>query len=208
MSKASHNNSPWLAQISIPETFKVLSSSESTDVCVVGAGISGAMTAYFTLKNTNLNVCLLEGHRIAHGATGHNAGQVASYFERPFSSIVDEFGLDMAGEAQKNILDSWNLIDAIYSDLSIVTPKVDFIGYAGFTNLEKVNVHLRNNYLRIQAGIDSPITTLVANHIDKKLIDSKYLSMVEFVNAEEIKKLLEYTIKEKYLKCAFSNFNR
>ena len=24
----------------------------------------------------------------------------------------------------------------------------------------------------------------------------------------EIKKLLEYTIKEKYLKCAFSNFNR
>lgn len=191
MNKSNHNNSPWLSQLKSDRPFNVISNSEYADICIVGGGIAGMMTAFFTLKYTNKTICLLEGHRIAHGATGHNAGQIASYFERPFSSIVDEFGLDMAGEAQKNILIAWNLIDEIYNDLSIQTPKVEFIGYAGFTNINDINNHLHNNYLRIKCGITQPLPTLISNTVDTKMIHSEFLPLVEFVENSELKKKLE-----------------
>ena len=63
---------------------------------VAGAGIAGIATAFFTLKYTDKNVTLLERYKLAHGATGHNAGQVTSYFESGFASMAEEFGLDMA----------------------------------------------------------------------------------------------------------------
>jgi glycine/D-amino acid oxidase-like deaminating enzyme len=49
------------------------------------------MTAYMLLMHTSHKVTLIEAKRLAHGATGHNAGQVAAYFEKPFDEIVEEY---------------------------------------------------------------------------------------------------------------------
>jgi glycine/D-amino acid oxidase-like deaminating enzyme len=43
-------------------------------------------------------VTLLESYKIAHGATGHNAGQIVPYFEKPFIEIVEDYGITMANQ--------------------------------------------------------------------------------------------------------------
>lgn len=45
-----------------------------------------------------MSISLVEAKKIAHGATGHNAGQVVLYFEKPFQDIVKEYGIKQAIE--------------------------------------------------------------------------------------------------------------
>ena len=66
------------------------------DVAIIGAGIAGVATAFFVLRSTSSSVLLIERDRVARGATGRNAGQLTTYFERPLYDIADEFG-DRAG---------------------------------------------------------------------------------------------------------------
>jgi aspartate oxidase len=118
------NNSPWLHNLITDRKIKTLDSDLEKEVAIVGAGIAGVSTAFFTLKYTNKNVVLLERYKVAHGATGHNAGQVVSYFERGFASLVEEFGSELAGKGQKDIEDAWILLDEMYTDA-----KMDMLVY-------------------------------------------------------------------------------
>lgn len=144
--------SPWLEQLKSRSAIR-LDGSHHTDVAVVGAGIAGVTTAYFLLKRTWKRVALIEGDRVAHGATGHNAGQMVSYFERPFTDIASEFGLEMAAEGQKSVESAWDLLDDIRHDLRLETPYLTFTGYAGCVDLEELIVHLRNNEKKRRAGL-------------------------------------------------------
>ena len=67
------------------------------DVVIVGAGIAGVATAFFTLRDTARRVLLVERDRVGRGATGRNAGQLTTYFERPLCDIADEFGVRAGG---------------------------------------------------------------------------------------------------------------
>ncbi|MEK7148249.1 MAG: FAD-binding oxidoreductase, partial [Patescibacteria group bacterium] len=81
------NNSPWLHQLRKDREPTKLIGDIKTDVAIVGGGIAGVSTAFFILRNTDKKVILLEGNRIGHGATGHNAGQIVSFFSRPFHDL-------------------------------------------------------------------------------------------------------------------------
>src|SRR5205823_1949778 len=97
------NRSPWLAQLGPDEPPRPLRSDRTVDVVVVGAGIAGIATAFFVLRSTGSSVMLVERDRVARGATGHNAGQLTTYFERPLSDIADEFGWRLAADAHRHI---------------------------------------------------------------------------------------------------------
>ena len=72
--------SPWLAQLADDGPVEPLEADTSADVAVVGAGIAGVATAFFILRGTSHSVLLIERDRVARGATGRNAGQLATYF--------------------------------------------------------------------------------------------------------------------------------
>jgi len=147
------NNSPWIHQLNHERETKRLKEDLVTDVVIVGAGIAGISTAFYTLKNTSKSVVLVEGYKLAHGATGHNAGQVVSYFEKPFKEIVDEFGLDLACQGQIEVNSAWGLIDEIYTDAGLDIPLSRFIGYEGLSTKEQVLEHLESDYLKRKGGI-------------------------------------------------------
>jgi glycine/D-amino acid oxidase-like deaminating enzyme len=63
---------------------------------IVGAGIAGLAVAFFTLRDTDQSVLLVERDRVGRGATGRIAGQLSTYFERPLCAIADEFGIRLA----------------------------------------------------------------------------------------------------------------
>lgn len=153
-----HFLSPWLTQLRQERPHFQLHEDASCDIAVVGAGIAGVSTAYFLLKQTSSNVLLIDAGRIAHGATGHNAGQVVSYFERPFADIARAFGVDMAVQGQVAVESAWGLIEDIIEECHLRTPLTDCTGYAGFSAPGQIIEHLEEQHLRAAAGLkDKPM---------------------------------------------------
>ncbi len=150
-----YNHSPWLEQLHGDRPDNRLKADKYTDIAVVGAGIAGISTAYFLLKHTWKRVTLIEADKVAHGATGHNAGQLVSYFERSFTDIAEEFGLDMAADGHRAVQSSWERLEDIYRDLKLTTPYQTFTGYAGCRDLEELLVHLQDNEQQLAAGLEA-----------------------------------------------------
>lgn len=167
-----------------------------TDVVVVGGGIAGVTTAFFTLRDTDKRVVLIEADKIAHGATGYNAGQITSYFERPLSELVDEFGLELAIDGQKAVESGWMLIDEIVAEASLQTPVYRFTGYAGLTSLEQVQQHLRNNRYRLMGGLQAEGVLVAEEWTERAGIGSEYSDLYTLVPEVDLRNLLETTNTE------------
>lgn len=190
------NNSPWLHQLSRTRPVAKISGKHSTDVAIIGGGIAGVSTAYYALKNTNQQVTLIESGKIAHGATGHNGGFLATYFERSFASIIEEFGLHKAAEGQKAVDSAWELLTEIRETTNMQTPVWEFTGYAACATLEELVVHLHNNTLRKKAGL-TPLEILVSDSTPRLgEIPAQYKHMYKLVPHEKIIALSETTDSE------------
>jgi len=187
------NDSPWIKQLKTNRPTKKLESHAKTDVVVVGGGIAGVTTAYFILKNTNFKVTMLEATKVAHGATGHNAGQVVSYFERQISKIAEEFGDKLATEAQEDILSAWLLTEEIFKDAKLESPFYQFTGYAGMSDFDEIMIHAKNSFMFRSASLLSE-SLLVAEESDvAKRIPKEYRDLCTFMPHKDILALLETT---------------
>ena len=185
------NHSPWIAQLNKERQVQSIQKDIQTDVVVVGGGIAGIATAFFLLTRTKERVTLIEASQVAHGATGHNAGQVTSYFERGFASMVSEFGLDLARDGQKSIEDAWVLLDEIYTTIKSSIPFSRFVGHAGLSTEAQVLLHLENNFQRVQAGL-VPEQFIIANHVPfLGRIPEKYNPLYRVVSHDKILSLIE-----------------
>jgi len=185
------NQSPWLYQLRKERPTEFLSKDVRADVAIIGAGIAGIATAFFTLRDTEKSVIMVERHKLAHGATGHNAGQVVSYFERGLKSLTEEFGLMMAAEGQKNIIDAWLLLDEMYLQAKLTIPFSRFMGHAGLVSFEQVLLHLTNNALKRQSGLatEEILISDVADFLDD--IPKEFVNLYALAPQEKILKLLE-----------------
>ena len=147
------NKSPWVEQLKKNYVSEKLAKDLKTDVLVIGAGISGVTTSYFILKNSDLNVTLVEAKELASGASGHNAGQMVSYFEKQIYNMVKDFGFELAVDAQKDINSSWYLVEQIFQDTGITTKVNIFTGYAGIQSFDHLLLCLQNIQIYKKAGL-------------------------------------------------------
>lgn len=184
------NLSPWIHQLHHERPTVQLARTHETDIAIVGAGIAGVSTAYFLLTQTNKKVTILEGYKIAHGATGHNAGQVAPYFEKPFSEMVEEYGIKLAGQAQKDIIAARELLKKMHKTIRAKTPLVLFKGYAGCSSVEQILVHLHNKELRKKAGINMENIFIVNDKEVLSHIAHKYKPLYSTISKKKILSLL------------------
>lgn len=184
-------NSPWLHQLKRTRAVDKLFSDLRTDVAVVGAGIAGIMTAYFILKYTSKEVALIEAGRVAHGATGHNAGQIVFEFEREFYELVEDYGLELAADAERLVRNAWILLEEIYRDANLTTPMSSFMGYNGYATVGRIVEEMKNNALRLEAGLQiSPI--YISDKAEGiKDIPSEYKHLYSLVPHENLLALLE-----------------
>jgi glycine/D-amino acid oxidase-like deaminating enzyme len=191
------NSSPWIYQLDKERVVKKIHEDVSTDVVVVGGGIAGISTAFFILKYTGKKVVLCDRSKIGHGATGHNAGQIVSYFERPFKSLVEEFGLEMASRAQKEVEESWQLLDEMYTDSGLTIPVSRFEGHMGIRTHEQLSVYLEDTKLRKDGGLkaEKMKIALELSDVYQELLE-KYRGLYEHVPHSEILDLLETENKE------------
>lgn len=185
------NGSPWLAQLKRARPELRLEQDLEVETAVLGGGIAGVVTSYFLLRDTDASVLLVEGGKIAHGATGHNAGQIVSYFERPFQSIVKEFGLEKAAHAQKSIDGAWFLLEGLLRDTNIRTPLTRVTGYVGISNLETMLSFCEDIRLKRKAGIFSEDLFISDEASIRDRIPAEYRSCVTVIAKADIKQLLE-----------------
>jgi glycine/D-amino acid oxidase-like deaminating enzyme len=185
------NYSPWLYQLRTDRVSQKLERDETTDVAIIGAGIAGVATAFFTLKYTDKKILMLERYKLAHGATGHNAGQVVSYFERGFASLVDEFGIECAAKGQQAIEDAWGLLDEMYTDAGLNIPFSRFLGHAGLSSFEQVLLHLKNNYWRKKAGLNTERIWISDRADFLPDMPAEYAGLYEVVPQKNVLELLE-----------------
>ncbi|MDB5204423.1 MAG: hypothetical protein JWP09_451 [Candidatus Taylorbacteria bacterium] len=185
------NISPWLYQLKRTRPVDIISGDLTTDIVVVGGGISGIMTAYFLLKHTNREITLVEGSKVAHGATGHNAGQIVSEFERPFTDLVREYGLQKAVDAEENTLYSWVLLDEIYAEAKLQTPLSSFMGYNGYKHRAHVVDALKANLLRQYAGTVTNPVYIAKEWLLRNKLPEEFKDLFQTVPQSDILSLLE-----------------
>lgn len=186
------NKSPWLRQLHNNRITQKLSSDITADVVIVGAGIAGISTAFSLLEKTDKKVVVIEAHKLAHGASGHNAGQLTSYFEKPFPDMVQEFGLELAGNAARSIEeDAWGLLRTMYARAGCKTKIHEFMGYSGLPSLEHIMRALETNHLRAQAGVE-PHPLWIAEESDVyNQIPQEYKEFITLVPLTQIQNALE-----------------
>ncbi|MEZ5116301.1 MAG: FAD-dependent oxidoreductase [Candidatus Nanopelagicales bacterium] len=86
----------WLDNPSRPDARAALVGPTDADLLVVGAGFTGLWTALLAKEaDPGLDVVLVEGGRVADGATGRNGGFVASSLTHGFHNGVDRWPGDM-----------------------------------------------------------------------------------------------------------------
>jgi len=185
------NNSPWIKQLNRTRPIASLDRNIETNLVIVGGGIAGVVTAFFALRDTKKSVVLLEADKIAHGATGHNAGQITSYFEKPLAVLAEEFGEKLAIEAQRSIESAWLLLDEIILDSKLQTPLYRFEGYTGLTEFGQVVTYLKGNKYRSLGGL-FPVSALIAEDWERlKDIPEEYKDFYSIVPKKDILDLLE-----------------
>lgn len=185
------SHSPRVAQLKNHIHRKLQDSKRNADSVVVGAWISGITTAYYLLKHTSQNVLLLEKWLIAHGATGHNAGQVAAYFDTPFDELVDTFGLDKTIAAYGDIRKSRNRLEEIIMDTKVEVQYNKFIGYAGCTTYEQICTHLYRKRLRQQSWFEIDAVFIDEERAKVNDLPPQYDGLYTLASAETIADMLD-----------------
>ena len=95
MPKRSHLHS-WYADTANPHPrHPALEGDLRCDVCVVGGGYTGLMTA-LELAEQGFDVVLLEAHRVGWGASGRNGGQIITGYNKSMATIERWVGAEDA----------------------------------------------------------------------------------------------------------------
>jgi len=70
----------------------------NTDVCIIGGGFTGVMTALHLLQE-GFKVVLIERHRIGWGASGRNSGQLIPGFNQDIRNMRKKYGPEITDAA-------------------------------------------------------------------------------------------------------------
>ncbi|MFN8058437.1 MAG: FAD-binding oxidoreductase [Vicinamibacterales bacterium] len=97
MVKTRYDTSIWLDRIAAGSRpkFPVFRGERACDVVVVGAGLTGALTAYWLAK-AGADVVVVDAGRVADGATAHGSGILFGTPEASFRDLRERHGLRAA----------------------------------------------------------------------------------------------------------------
>ncbi len=146
-------NSYWIDSYpDILENHQKLDKNIETDICIVGAGITGITCAYY-LSKQGFKVVVLDKDKIANHTTGHTTAKITSQHGLFYKYLINSFSKEFAKEYLeanelaisniKNIIDTEN-IDCDFekqdayvftkneSDLEKIKNEVDAVNSLGF----------------------------------------------------------------------------
>lgn len=134
---------------------------------------------------------LVEAKKIARGATGHNAGQVVLYFEKPFQEIVKEYGLPKSIDGQKSLFRGFDILQEMMEKIDILEYFEMCEGFMGVRSMHQLSLHLENKYLRDTGGAQFDAIFVDKEWEHRSDIPAQFLELLTFVDASYISEKLE-----------------
>ncbi|WP_368901224.1 FAD-dependent oxidoreductase [Oceanobacillus oncorhynchi] len=80
----------WQADTAFQD-FPKLDESKKTEVCIVGAGLTG-ITAAYLLSKKGIKVILIEADRVLSGVTGHTSAKITAQHGIIYSELIETMG--------------------------------------------------------------------------------------------------------------------
>lgn len=179
------NQSPRLSMPWVDSVYPSLPWNIDSDVAVVWAWIAGCMTAYFLLHNTQRNVTLLEWHRIARGATWHNAGQIDVFFETPVKELVETYWVDMTKNWYQAMFDAWGQLEDIIDKIQRQWQYSKYIWYNVYTTQEQLLEVCEQLSLFDALGLEINEVFVREDKILLEDIPEKYREYINFIPVEK-----------------------
>ena len=105
-----HHKSYYFDTRNLNLQFPRLSSPQSCDVCIIGAGFQGLSTA-LELAERGKKVIVLEGARVGFGASGRSGGQAINGFEEGIDEYIKQVGFEKAKQLWEMSLEAIDIID-------------------------------------------------------------------------------------------------
>lgn len=84
--------SVWRSTVTLPK-FERLQGDVSTEVLIVGGGITGILCAYF-LQEKGIDYLLVEGNEICHGVTGNTTAKITAQHGLTYAKLLKHAGLE------------------------------------------------------------------------------------------------------------------
>lgn len=104
----------WIDSSKI-NSFPTLEKNINTDVCVIGAGMTGIVTAYLLAKQ-GYRVCILEKEEVGHHTSGHTTAKITSQHGLFYHYLETTFSKDFAKSYLDANQDAIELIDQIIQE--------------------------------------------------------------------------------------------
>ena len=93
-------------------SFSKLNENIEVDICIIGAGITGIMSAYM-LKDSGLKICLVEKGEVCSGVTQNTTAKVTSQHGLIYRYLEDSFGIEFAKKYLKSNQEAIKTIEDI-----------------------------------------------------------------------------------------------
>lgn len=85
-------DSVWTETANLPH-FEELEGDVTTDVLIIGGGITGILCAYF-MKERGIDYLLVEGREICHGVTGNTTAKITAQHGLIYAKMIRHAGLE------------------------------------------------------------------------------------------------------------------
>lgn len=149
-----HSNHPyWLMKNGIPKSYPSLDKDMDVDIAIIGAGISGALCAYY-LNNSGHSIAVFDKRHVGMGSTAASTSFLQYEIDTPLVKLAERIGENAAVQCHKLCRKAIYDIKDICQKLH---PKFDFhlrpsLQYASF---KKDREQLHSEYeIRLKHGFD------------------------------------------------------
>ena len=85
-------DSVWTKTANLPH-FEELEGDVTTDVLIIGGGITGILCAYF-MKERGIDYLLVEGQEICNGVTGNTTAKITAQHGLIYAKMIRHAGLE------------------------------------------------------------------------------------------------------------------
>jgi glycine/D-amino acid oxidase-like deaminating enzyme len=110
------NRSLWRGSTSLPAR-RSITSSNSFDIAIIGAGFSGLWSAYHLKQlQPSLRIAIFEQNYVGFGASGRNGGWASAEYPTSNSRVIKEHGNTSFRDLRKALIDSIDEIGQISTE--------------------------------------------------------------------------------------------
>ena len=167
-----------------------LEKKETADVCIIGAGITGAVTGYLLAKE-GLNVVILDRENVCMGVTAYSTAKLTSQHGLFYKYLEDEFGLEFSKKYLKSNEEGIKLAEKIINNEKIecdFEKKDAYVFATCKSELEKVKQEVE---VLNKIGFDAEFVDKVDIPVEKVLGAIKFKNQAQFNSRKYTVELLD-----------------